>query len=487
MLRKRYFDVRDGVFHPRFPMDKSAVAEIPYLDAFRDFYICQSTWHWAAKIASQRRTRRTELAEQQDTSRSAFWFSQTVDTAMRCMRRFVQDLCKPGYVRVGHDYLVITASEVTKWFYLYRDHMDASTMVTGVEYLRATLRECSQPQRLASGEVVDTEREAPGYLVRFLGAIFDAGLNQSYEKAKARLERNVERYRGKQQPHQWSANQSGRDGALSGGAADEHVGSSREGEAGDQGSSARRLTWGTGHSLSYQGAGASERPNAAGAPGVNPSPSAGSPPYRDIASATARYSTAPSLPRGRSEISINRMQAHSPSAATSYERGGVTALSGDKPPPSPNVFGTQDVSMAAPVASNPSFSSSNPIAPHPAYLASPSTINQALSSSATFPAAWSSNTNKAGLVTPSWSTNANGNSGMPGLAELAVTGMTGTSMTGGLGADKTAVVAAPGMNVVPLAADIGKNSIEGLAACLNTRDLTYWQDILGFDLATPAV
>ena len=44
-----------------------------------------------------------------------------------------------------------------------------------------------------------------------------------------------------------------------------------------------------------------------------------------------------------------------------------------------------------------------------------------------------------------------------------------------------------GMNVVPLAADIGKNSIEGLAACLNTRDLTYWQDLLGFDLATPAV
>lgn len=44
-----------------------------------------------------------------------------------------------------------------------------------------------------------------------------------------------------------------------------------------------------------------------------------------------------------------------------------------------------------------------------------------------------------------------------------------------------------GLNVVPLAADIGKSSIEGLAACLNTRDLTYWQDILGFDLSTPAV
>lgn len=487
MLRKRYFNVRDGVFHPRFPMDKSAVAEIPYLDAFRDFYICQSTWHWAAKIASQRRTRRTELAEQQDTSRSAFWFSQTVDTAMKCMRRFVQDLCKPGYVRVGHDYLVITASEVTKWFYLYRDHLDASTMVTGVEYLRATLRECSQPQRLASGEVVDTEREAPGYLVRFLGAIFDAGLNQSYEKAKARLAGNVERYRAKQPHHHWSADQSGRDRALSGGAADEHAGLRREGEAGSQGSSARRSTWGTGHPSSYQGAGASERPNAAGTTGANPASSAGSPPYRNVASATARYSTVPSLPRGRSEMGINRMQAHSPSAATSYERGGVAALGGDKPPPSPNMFGTQDVTMAAPAASNPSFSSSNSIAPHPAYLASPSNINQALSSSASFPATWSSNTNNAGSVAPSWSTNANGNSGMPGLGELAVTGMTGTGITGGLGADKTAVVAAPGMNVVPLAADIGKNSIEGLAACLNTRDLTYWQDILGFDLATPAV
>ncbi len=57
-----------------------------------------------------------------------------------------------GYVRVGHDYLVISASEVTKWFYLYRDHLDASTVTAGVEYLRATLRECSQPQRLPSGE-----------------------------------------------------------------------------------------------------------------------------------------------------------------------------------------------------------------------------------------------------------------------------------------------------------------------------------------------
>ena len=34
MLRKRYFDVRNGVYHPRFPMDKSAVAELPYVDAF---------------------------------------------------------------------------------------------------------------------------------------------------------------------------------------------------------------------------------------------------------------------------------------------------------------------------------------------------------------------------------------------------------------------------------------------------------------------
>ncbi|KAJ1028714.1 hypothetical protein NDA16_001880 [Ustilago loliicola] len=483
MLRKRYFDVREGVFNPRFPMDKSAVAEIPYLDAFRDFYICQSTWHWAAKVASQRRTRRTELAEQQVTSRSAFWFSQTVDTAMKCLRQFVQDLCKPGYVRVGHDYLVITASEVTKWFYLYRDHLDASTMVAGVEYLRAMLRECSQPQRLASGEVVDTEREAPGYLVRFLGAIFDAGLNQSYEKAKARLAGNVERYRAKQ-PHHWSADPSSRDRALSGGAADEHAGSRREGEAGGQGSSAHRLTWGTGPSSSYQGAGSTERSNVAGTTGANAASSVGSPPFRDVASATARYSTAPSLPRGRSEIGLNRMPAQSPSAATSYERGGA-GPGGNKPPPSPNMFGTQNVSMAAPLASNATFSSSNSIAPHPAYLASPSNMNQALSSSASFPAAWSTNTNNAGSVAASWSTNVNGNTGMPGLAELAVTGMSG--MTGSLGSDKTAVVAAPGMNVVPLAADIGKNSIEGLAACLNTRDLTYWQDILGFDLATPAV
>ncbi|UTT94262.1 hypothetical protein NDA17_003756 [Ustilago hordei] len=456
MLRKRYFDVREGTFHPRFPMDKSAVAEISYLDAFREFYICQSTWHWAAKIASQPYTRRTEWAEQQGTSRSAFWFSQTVDRAIKCLRRFVQDLCKPGYVRVGHDYLVITASEVTKWFYLYRDHLDASTMVAGVEYLRATLRECSQPQRLASGEVVETEREAPGYLVRFLGAIFDAGLNQSYEKAKASLAGNVERFSS----------------------------SSSSSSNSSSSSSARRPTWGTGHSSSYQDTASSERNNVAVA---NAASSDGSPPHRDVASATA-----PSLPRGRSEIGLNRMPAHPPSAVTCYERGGALASGNktiDQPPRSPSMLGAPDSTMAAPPASNACLNSCNSIAPHPAYLASPSHLNQALSSSsASFPTAWSSNANNASSIAPSWSTNnngVNGKTGMPGLAELTLTGMTGIS--GGLGADKTTMVAAPGMNVVPIAADIGKTSIEGLAACLNTKDLTYWQDILGYDLATPAV
>lgn len=501
MLRKRYFDVRDGVFHPKFPMDESAVAELPYLDAFRDFYICQSTWHWAAKVASQRRTKRSDLAEHQDNARSAFWFAQTVDAAMRGMRLFAYNVCKPGYVRVGHDYLVITASEVIKWFYLYRDHLDASTVSAGVEYLRATLRECSQPQRLPSGEIVDTEREAPGYLVRFLGAIFDAGLNRSFEKAQSRLAVNVERSESK--THHWS--DAGRNRAHSVAAAEGRAEAEQGGSSGTSGAATRRPPWVSAHS-SYQlqtgAGGAADRSSRQD--GAGPSkPPGGSPPFRDIASATARYSTAPSLPRGRSELGSSRMSAHSPAGgATSYERG--SGVHPDKSQASPATFGAQqDVTMGAP------FHANNSEAPHPAYLASSggaagvSNMNQGLASSFGLQNAgspWSS----ASTVTPSWGNN-NLNSGSMvassnggGFADLAAaaTGTEFNAAIGGLpgGFASPAAVSQPKMgvnnaaaNVVPLAADIGKNSIEGLAACLNTRDLTYWQDILGFDLATPAV
>ncbi|EST07551.2 Zn(2)-C6 fungal-type DNA-binding domain protein [Kalmanozyma brasiliensis GHG001] len=502
MLRKRYFDVRDGVFHPKFPMDESAVAELPYLDAFRDFYICQSTWHWAAKVASQRRAKRSELAEQQDNARSAFWFAQTVDAAMRGMRLFAYNVCKPGYVRVGHDYLVITASEMIKWFYLYRDHLDASTVTVGVEYLRATLRECSQPQRLPSGEIVDTEREAPGYLVRFLGAIFDAGLNRSFEKAQSRLTANVELSESKVD-HHWS--DAGRNRAHSVAAAEGRGEAEQGGSSGISGSATRRPPWGSAHT-SYQlqtgTAEAADRSSRRDGAGPRKVPG-GSPPFRDIASATARYSTAPSLPRGRSELGSSRMAASSPAGGvTSYERGG--GVNPDKSQASPATFGAQqDVAMGAP------YNANNSVAPHPAYLASPGgasgtgNMHQGLGSgfavqNASSP--WSS----ASTVTPSWSNN-NLNSGSMlassnggGFVDLAAAA-TGTDFNAAIGGlpgafASSAATSQPKMgvnnaatNVVPLAADIGKNSIEGLAACLNTRDLTYWQDILGFDLATPAV
>lgn len=408
VLRKRYFDVREGIFHPRFPMDKSALAELPYLDAFRDFFICQSTWHWAAKVASsQRRTSRPE-----DTSRSTFWFNQTVDTTLRCMRLFVQDLCKPGYVRVGHDYLVITASEVTKWFFLYRDHLDPSTIVAGVEHLRATLRECGQPQRLGTGEVVDTEREAPGYFVRFLGAIFDAGLNESYEKAKAKLRGEVERLRSK-------------------------VG--KWGDAGDDGGQRRPAPW-AGGSSSYQGGSAGDRTGST----TNVGGTSGSPTYRE----TVRYG----LPRGRSEVGPTSRIAPSPSSATttSFERAS------DKPPPAPTAGLFNPSEMGAPPTTFPTTSIAP--APHPAYLTSPSP-----------------STITTTALNPTFSTwNPKYPAQMP--ADLAA-GLTGEKSEGGIA----------GPRVVPLEAEMGKNSIEGLAACLNSRDLNYWSDILGFDLATPAV
>lgn len=484
MLRKRYFDVRDGVFHPRFPMDKSAVAELPYLDAFRDFYICQSTWHWAAQVASQRRAKRDELAEQQDNARSAFWFAQTVDAAMRCMRLFAYNVCKPGYVRVGHDYLVISASEVTKWFYLYRDHLDASTVTAGVEYLRATLRECSQPQRLPSGEVVDTEREAPGYLVRFLGAIFDAGLNRSFEKAQSRLTASVKREQGK---GYW--NEAGRDRAGSS-AADTRTEAEQGASSSSGGASSRRPPWASAHS-SYQ-------PQTAGGPSsersssgvMKASSSGGSPPFRDVASATARYLTAPSLPRGRSELGPSRAPSHaSAGGPTSYERGG--SATADKLSASPNTFGSQQQDFN--VAAAP-FNTNNSVAPHPAYLASSggaagSSMNPSLASSFTVQGTsspWSS----AGTVAPSWSNTVTGTAGgmLPsssgGFVDLPIN-TAGTDFNAAI--DSFVTQPKTGNSVMPLAADIGKNSIEGLAACLNTRDLTYWQDILGFDLATPAV
>ncbi|TKY86733.1 hypothetical protein EX895_004373 [Sporisorium graminicola] len=533
MLRKRYFDVRDGVFHPRLPMDKSAVAELPYLDAFRDFYICQSTWHWAAKVASNRRSRRSELAEQQDNARSAFWFAQTVDTAMRCMRLFAKDLCEPGYVRVGHDYLVISASEVTKWFYLYREHLDASTITTGVECLRATLRECSQPQRLASGEVVDTEREAPGYFVRFLGAIFEAGLDQSFERAKKRLAVDVERYRFK--PSHW--NEVGRGRAHSSSAADEHAAVRREMEAGPNAhASARRPPWVGAHS-SYQQkqqqeqqqpgggvAAAAAAPLAERGSGLDRTPhtsamapAGGSPPFRDVASATARYSTAPSLPRGRSEMGPSRVTTHAApgggGGATSYERasgGGIV----EKSQTLPVVFGTQpDVSL-----STANLNTGNSMAPHPAYLTSPGAgaAGQALPSGFAVQGGGTS-WPPASTIASSWSNNSNSNSNnhssamvigggggggggiiisnnqLGGLAATATAGADFSMPVGGFGGPSglTSQTKTDASNsaatVVPLAADMGKNSIEGLAACLDTRDLTYWHGILGFDLTTPAV
>lgn len=502
-LRHCYFDVRDGVFHPKFPMDKSAVAELPYIDAFRDYYICQSTWHWAAKVASQSRTRRSELAEQQATSRSAFWFAQTVDAAMRCLRLFVYDLCKPGYVRVGHDYLVITASEVTKWFYLYRDHLDASTLMTGVEYLRATLRECSQPQRLASGEVVDTEREAPGYLVRFIEAIFDAGLNQSYEKAKGRLAASVERFRSK--PHQWgeqygaSGGGVGRDRSLTGGATDDYGMARREIEAGQSNSSsgmggpARRPPW-IGAHASYQGSGGGgpERSSAAERT-MGTNVTGGSPPFRDVASATARYSTAPSLPRGRSELGLNRIPSHPAAGVTSFERGGGGT---DKAETLESMFNGPDAAMAAPTSG---FNPASSVAPHPAYLASSGQAGNehaaltspfaggapSWSSSAVAPSSWNANEG-VGINTQLQQPDGGlvGLGGGPG-AELAT--MSATLATNSAASPTHASSVITGMSVVPIAAEIGKNSIEGLAACLNTRDLTYWQDMLGFDLGNPAL
>ncbi|CBQ71792.1 conserved hypothetical protein [Sporisorium reilianum SRZ2] len=479
VLRRRYFDVRDGVFQPRFAMDTSAVAELPYLDAFRDFFICQSTWHWAAKVAAQRRRRRSELAEQQHSARSAFWFAQTVDTAMRCMRLFAHDLCEPGYVRIGHDYLVISASEVAKWFYLYREHLDASTITAGVEFLRAALRECAQPQRLASGEVVDTEREAPGYFVRFLGAIFDAGLNESFERAKKRLAVEAEAYRCR--PSHWS-----------------DVGRGRSGSAGDEGGStaARRPAWGSAHSSGGGAAAAAAAPVERGSAHDRPANPGGSPPFRDVASATARYSTAPSLPRGRSDHAPSRATHSAPGGpggasgggATSYERAGGME---SKAPAMSLVFSAQpDVGMPT-----PGLNASSSVAPHPAYLASPTNPSQALPS--TFALQSSSSTGTSwppANIAPSWSNSSTltASAGMMSTNHLG--GLPATPATAGA-AEFSVLAAAPAKmsstssssNVVPLAADIGKNSIEGLAACLNTRDLTYWQDILGFDLATPTV
>lgn len=331
MLRRRYFEVSDGVYHPRFPMDKSAVAELPYLDGFRDFYICQSTWHWAAKVAAGRNKARGDMAEH----RSAFWFAQTVDSAMRCLRLFAHNLCKPGYVRVGHDYLVITASEVVKWFYLYRSHLDAATVVEGVGFLREMLRECKQPQRLKSGEVVDTEREAPGYLVRFIAAIFDAGLEKSCEQAKQSVAASKEAYAAR--PHHWDE--------------------------------ARTASW-------------THERGAADA-------------YRD-----ARFA----MQRPRPEMGR---------AATFAE-----AYAQDS-------------------------------APHPAYLSPAPATATAAGTSMPMPTGW--NNTPAVMGHPQQ------------LQQEAKN------------------------TVLPLAAEIGRNSIDGLAACLNARDLTYWQDILGFDLATPAV
>ena len=161
----------------------------------------------------------------------------------------------------------------------------------------------------------------------------------------------------------------------------------------------------------------------------------------------------------------------------------------DKSQTSPTMFSGQDASMAGSAAG---FAASSSLAPHPAYLASPgpaSGTNTSLSSTFAVPSTgWSS----GNTIAPSWSNSTMGMSAMQASSGLAGVPVSTADLTASFSSFPNAGKAGGGMNpnapnVVPLAADIGKNSIEGLAACLNTRDLTYWQDILGFDLGTPAV
>ncbi len=316
--------------------------------------------------------------------------------------------------------------------------------------------------------------------MRFLGAIFDAGLNRSFEKAQSRLTASVEREQGK---GYWS--EAGRERAGSS-AADTRAEVEQGGSSSSNGGgSSRRPPWASAHS-SYQpqtAAGASSERSSSGV--IKAPSSGGSPPFRDVASATARYLTAPSLPRGRSELGPRASAHTSAGGSTSYERGG--GVSADKLPASSNTFASQqqqDVNMGAAAFTHQQLGSASSCLSgligrcrweqHEPSLASSFTV-QGTSSP------WSS----TGAVAPSWSnSNVTGTAGIGGFVELPATAA-GTDLNAAL--DSLVTQPKTGNSVMPLAADIGKNSIEGLAACLNTRDLTYWQDILGFDLATPAV
>ncbi|PWZ00689.1 hypothetical protein BCV70DRAFT_160417 [Testicularia cyperi] len=474
VVRRRYFDVVDGQYRPKFPMDKSAVAELPYIDAHRDFSICEATWHWAAKVAVSRNTR---SGERQGLSRdyagnssdylsirSGYWFARTVESALRCLRIFLQNLVRPGYLRVGHDYLVISASQSAKWMWLYRDHLDATSITAVVQCLQEIARECSQPQRLPSGETANIEREAPGYLVRFIEALMDSGFSAAVDRTKAQIVamHNSSSYgedipsqkRARADTYASSSPVRNRDRAMSSGYHDDRSVPRHHYDPSHTGNSAPR----------------------------RPSYLSSLTSYRSGASSDRGASLVPSSGLGNSMGSgSGNVASSSATTTTSYERG-----HGGSPPH--HALPGSGVGNA--VGGGHVDSS---LAPHPAYLASPNQgssllQSQSQTSQQTGAAAPNAAGTGTGGSTSSWSNHsaqaASDSVGMIGSwnSVLPPPSIEGANIASDLASSGMVGLTSLAANVIPLAADLGKHSLENLAANLGAHDLTYWQDILGTDI-----
>ncbi|EPQ25624.1 uncharacterized protein PFL1_06804 [Pseudozyma flocculosa PF-1] len=190
-IRRRWFKVSNGQYRARYPMDESAVAELPYLDAHRQMFLSELHWHWSCKVAafnekSLQATRSTRAAAADFLAQPGICFARTAGLALDTLQLFVTNIAKPGYLRVGHDYLVICASQAAKWLFLYRDSIDPMTLLSAHATLLEIVKECSRPQYLPSGEPSNIEREAPGYLVRYVEALINGGLNAALQKMVTR-------------------------------------------------------------------------------------------------------------------------------------------------------------------------------------------------------------------------------------------------------------------------------------------------------------
>nr|UOP57037.1 putative prib protein [Thecaphora frezii] len=486
MIRRRWFRIEDGQYRARYPMDESAVAELPYLDAHRQMFLSELHWHWACKVAAfndknMRANRNTSAAAATFFAQPAVCFARTAELALKTLQLFVRNIVNPGYLRVGHDYLVICASQAAKWLFLYRNSLDDMTLQSAYATLLEIVRECSRPQYLPNGEPTNIEREAPGYLVRYVEALLNAGLTDAVQGLSARRLRAPRQTGGHELLAQGDAQAERRNFQASTTSIHPPRLLGRE-----------RLVRQSAHESGHN----YRTPSRQGfsPPLVSLAPDRATPVMR---ASSERFTT----PGARADVSGGPRippvfsTNSSPSAPVPYDRNHGHSTS---QLPASTGNGEPSAFVASPVPSSPSTASSlNAAATHPAYFAHQS--YQPLHHPGQRPSA-NNLIRSFESVGPSPEVAQQ----MPAFPPPHHTSQLGSQLPIAASADRRfatnlleqppclPLASDPGQNfpvpmpsnVAPLPADSGKASLGSLVSNLGAQDLDYWENILGSDLST---